>query len=207
MFEKVALDRKIDLLRFFRSHMADRAIHQFEPRLNRTLSDFFHFFGYVDSFNVFVRAEFEVNFIRIVDRFLRQFFADEKRQIAAHFGGKRQFPVGKRARARKTRGDMAERLAVHAFSRHVFGASAIFHRFPFFHDKYALFTAAAQHFECGKNTRRPRADNYYVFLHCSVLSPRFIFFAFIKPVLPAGRSVFLPFSSLFPYVFRPGKAH
>ena len=168
VFQKVTFDGKINVLRLFGTHMADGAVHQLQAGLNRTLSDFFHFFRYVQTFDVFVRAEFKVNFIGVIDGFPRQFFADQKRQIAAHFRRKRKLAVRKRARTRKTRGDMAERLAVHALARYVFRASSVFHGFALFYDKDAFFAAFAQHFQRGENTRRSRSDNNDVFFHnCS----------------------------------------
>ena len=83
--EKIFFNGKVDTLRLFRTHVTNRAIHQFESRLNGALADFLDFFARVQTFDVFVRAEFEINFIRIIDRLLREFFADELRQIAAHF--------------------------------------------------------------------------------------------------------------------------
>ena len=85
VFQEVFFDGEIDALRLFRAHVADGAVHEFEPRLNGAQADLLDFVARIQPFDVFVRAEFEIDLIGIVDGLLRERFADELGQISPHF--------------------------------------------------------------------------------------------------------------------------
>lgn len=82
---QIFFNGEIDALRLFRAHVADGTIDKLQPRLNGALADFLNLFADVEAFDVLVRAEFEINFIRIIDRILRQRLADQHGQVPAHF--------------------------------------------------------------------------------------------------------------------------
>ena len=84
---------KVEFMRLFRSDVANRAVHQFQPCLYRSFAYFLNRLSVADSFNMRVRAEFQIDLIRIIDRFLRKILADQFRQAAAHFIRKRKFSV------------------------------------------------------------------------------------------------------------------
>lgn len=153
--------------------MANGTIHQFEPRLNGALADLLHLFADVQSFDMFVGAEFEIDLIRIVDGILRQRFADQLRKISPDLAAQRQFSVRERARPRKARRDMAIGLAIHTFLRLDFRTMTIFHRLPLLDDDDFFLAVLPQHLDRREDTRRPRAYDDYIRFH--VLSLRKLF--------------------------------
>ncbi len=71
VLEKVSLNSEIKVVRLFRTEMADRTINQFKVGLYSFKTDIFYIFRRFQPFDVRVRAEFEINFIGVVDDFLR----------------------------------------------------------------------------------------------------------------------------------------
>ena len=134
--------------------MANRAVNQFKSRLNGALADLLNLFRVADTLNMSVCAKFKVNFIRVVNRFLRQILADKLGQIAAHLIGKRKLAVRKRTGSGKSCCDMAIGLAIHAFACYCLGAFSFFNGFALFNYYNAFFAAFFNHFDCGKNTGR-----------------------------------------------------
>ena len=149
---------EIYALRLFGAHMTDGAIHEFEPRFNRFFADFLDLVLVAEPFYVLVRAEFEINLVGIVDEFLREIVPYEFGKLAAHFVRKRQFAVRKRARTRKSRRNVAVRLAVAARSAVSLGTLPLFDGLSFFDDDHFLVASAAQKFNRRKNARRTRSD-------------------------------------------------
>ena len=82
---------------FFSAHMANGTVNEAKPCLNRSLSYVFDFFGVVQSLNMFVGAEFKVNFVGITDCILYQVFSDKLRKIAPNLTAERQLSVGESA--------------------------------------------------------------------------------------------------------------
>ena len=63
--------------------MTNRAVDKLQACLNGLDADFLDLFGIADAFDVLVCAELKVDFVGIVDGFLRLGFADKRRKIAA----------------------------------------------------------------------------------------------------------------------------
>ena len=108
---------------------------------NMTLTEFVRRAAMHHKVNVLIGTEIQVDFIGIINRFLSQCLADQRRQISAHFAAQRQLSVGKSTRSRKTGSDVTKRLAVHTFFRFGLRAVTVFNRLSFFHNDNFLFTA------------------------------------------------------------------
>ena len=171
MAQKILFDGIIEVLRLFRSEMADRAVHKLEPRLNRTLADILFRLIVGDALHVLVRTELQIDFIRIINRSLHDVLPDKSRQVAAHLIAERKLAVGKRARAGKTRRDMAVRLAAHAPLCFFLRAVTVFNRTPLFDDRNFLPASLSDHFNRGKNPRRTCADDDNIRFHVSLPYP------------------------------------
>ena len=145
--------------------MADRAVYQLQPRLDRALSDVLDLVRVAEPFDVRIRAEFQIDPVGIVDQLLRQSLADQGGKIAADFIAERELSVGKRARAGESGRDVAVRLAVHAFFRLCLGAEAALDRLSLLHDDDMFFRLAAQKLERGEDTGRTGADDDDICVH------------------------------------------
>ena len=97
-------------------------------------ADFFYFFRIAHALDMLVCAEFQIDFIRIIDALLGELLADELGQAAAHLVAQRELAIRKRAGAGKAGCDMAKRLAIDAFLRLNLGAESFFYRLAFFHN-------------------------------------------------------------------------
>ena len=147
-------------MRFFGAEVTNWAVHEFQSRGNGATTDFLDFFVFaVRSLDFFIRAEIEIYSVGVIDKFLYFIVTDKFGQIAADLGRQRKFTVGKRARARKTRRDIAIRFTVDAFSRFVFGTRTSVDVFALLDDGYRLVAVLSDKFESRENTRRPRSDN------------------------------------------------
>ena len=159
------LDRIINLLRFFRAHVSNRAIDQLQSSLNRARANALDLVGIAHALDMRIRAEFEIDAVGVIDRLLCKRFADQRRQIAANLIGKRELAIRKRARAGKAGRDMAIRAAVHALLRLRLRATALFDRRALFADDDLFLRAFFQHFKRSKDARRTCADDYNVGFH------------------------------------------
>ena len=68
--------------------MTDGTIHEFQPRFDGFSADLLHLFLVAQPFDVLVRAEFEIDLVRVIDEFLRKIVSYEFGQLAAHLVGK-----------------------------------------------------------------------------------------------------------------------
>ena len=166
---QIVFQREVERLRLLRAEVADRAIDQLEPGLNRAAANLAHFLGVADALDVAVRAEFEVDAVGVVDQILRVLRADERREIAADLVRKGELAIRKRARAGKAGGDVAIRAAVDAVLGDGFRAAALFNRLTLFHDGDVLFASPANHFNRGEDARRTRADDDDIGIHIFLL--------------------------------------
>ena len=91
------LDRSVNLLRFLGAQMTDRTVYQLEPRLNRALADLLNFGSVADAFDALVCAEFQINFIRVINRFLCKLLPDQRGKVSADIAAQRQLSVRKSA--------------------------------------------------------------------------------------------------------------
>ncbi len=172
--DEILLDVVIDLLRLFGAHMANGAIHEFKSRFNCLFADFLDLLFVAQAFDMLVRAEFEIDIIRIVDEFLRKILSDEFGKRTAYFVGQGKFAVRKRASTRKSGGDMAIGFAIHAFASLRFGATSVLDRLTLFKDNDFFIGTALDKFESGENARRTCADyTYVVFFHIAPLMRTF----------------------------------
>lgn len=173
--DEILLDVVVDLLRLFGAHMTNGTIHEFKSRFDCLFADFFHLIFVAQAFDMLVRAEFEIDFIRIVDEFLCKILSDEFGKRTAYFVGQGKFAVRKRARTRKTGGYMAIGFAVHAFARLRFGATSVLDRLTLFKDDDFFIRTALDEFKSGENARRTCADYaYVVFFHIAPLMRTFV---------------------------------
>ena len=138
--------------------MADGAVDQLQTGLNRALADVLDVGAFVDALDLRVSAEFQIDFVGVVDKLLREILADQVGQLAADLIGQRQLAVRERARTGKAGGDGTGRLAVDADAGFVLGAMALFDRLALF-DKQDLVGVAAfaQQLQRGENTGRAGA--------------------------------------------------
>ena len=104
------------------------------------------------ALDVGVRAEVQVDFVRVVNGLLGQIRADEGGQIPAHLIAQRQLPVGKGPRAGEAGGDVAVGLAVYAFVGLALGAAAVFDALPLLHHDNFLPAPFFQQLQGGENT-------------------------------------------------------
>ena len=165
---------EIYALRLLGAHVADGTIHQLEPRADSLFSDLLDFLFVADAFDVLVRAEFEIDLVRVVDEILRLVPAYELGKLAAHLRRKRKFAVRKRARTRKSRGDVAVRTAVAAGTALRLGAPAPFDGQTLFDEDDAPLVTLPEQFERGEypgGTRTHYGD--VVFFHFSPRPPPF----------------------------------
>ena len=138
--------------------MADRAVDEFQPRLNGIAADLLLLFFVLQSLDMGIGTELKVDGVGVVDHLLGILRADETRQIAADLFAEREFAVRERAGTRESRRDVTG-LAVHALFGFHFGADALFDRLPLFDDQDLLFGAAAKHLDRGENAGRTCADD------------------------------------------------
>ena len=139
VFEKILFNGKVDSLRLFRTHVADRAVNKLQACLNGLDADFLFSEGILKSFNVLVGAELKIYFVRVINGFLRLLSTDERGQISADFIAKRKLSVGKSACAGKAGSNVAIRLAGNADLGLILGAVSVFNSLSFFNDHNALF--------------------------------------------------------------------
>ena len=64
--------------------MANGTIDEFKTRFDCLFTDFFDFIFVAESFDMLVRTEFEINFVGVIDKFLRLIRSDELRKLAAY---------------------------------------------------------------------------------------------------------------------------
>ncbi len=139
VIKKVLFNGVINTLCLFGSHVANRAINKLKPRLNCFDSDFFFSKGIFKTFNMLVRAEFKIYFVRVINGFLRGLCADKSRKIAADLIAKRKLSVGKCTCAGKAGGDVAIRLAGNADLGFVLRAMSVFNSLTLFNNHNAFF--------------------------------------------------------------------
>ena len=87
MLEQIQFNPVIKILRFFGSEMTDGTVDELQTRMNGTAADLLDFFRIADTFNVGIRTEFQINFIGIINHFLREIITDQFRQHAAYLCG------------------------------------------------------------------------------------------------------------------------
>ena len=155
---QVAFDARVQLLRLFRTQVADRAVHELEARLDRAAADLRDLVGVADALHVGVRAEVQVHPVDAVDGPLGEVRADEVGQVAAHLVRQRELAVRKGACARETGGDAAG-LAVHADTRADLGTAAALDRQALLDDRDVAGVAAAEQAERAEDARRARAHD------------------------------------------------
>ena len=183
VFLKVSLNGQVNGLGLFRAHVADGAVHQLQSRLDGPLADLLAFLLVLQTLDMGVRAEIQVDLIGIVDGLLGQVRADEGRQVAAHLVAEGQLAVGEGTGAGKAGGDMAVGLAVHTLAGLVLGAVALFHRLSLFHHDDLLLAALFDHFQSGEDTGRAGADDDNICVH------NFLFLLIWLIVPPRGAPV------------------
>ena len=116
-----------------RAHVADGAVHQLEARLDGPLADFLPVLRVFQALDVGVRAEIQVDFVRVVDGLLGQVRANESGQVPAHLVAQGQLSVREGPRAGEAGGDVAVGLAVHALVGLSLGTAAVLHGPALFH--------------------------------------------------------------------------
>ena len=149
--------------------MAYRTIDKFKPRLYSALSYLLYLFVLTYALNVRVGAEFEINFIRILDHTLRIVLTDEFGKRTADLVAERKLAVRERARTAESRSDMAVRLAIHAYVCLCLRATALFDRYALFDYEYRAFIVVADHLYRGEYSRGTRADDYGIVFHFLLL--------------------------------------
>ena len=85
VIQKVLFNVVIEFLSLFRTEVADGAVHQLQTGLNGAFADILDFLTLVETFDVFIGAEFKVDPVGVVDELLGVVFADEAGQVAADF--------------------------------------------------------------------------------------------------------------------------
>ncbi len=101
---------------------------------------------------------------------LRDGFADQRGQIAAHLVGEGELAVGESARAGKAGCDVAVRLAVHAPAGLGLGTVALLDALPFFHERDMALVALADKLEGGEYAGRAGADDQNICFHASTFT-------------------------------------
>ena len=129
------LNIKVKRLGFFSTQMADGTVNKFKTRLDSVLPYFLDFVIVADTFYVFVRAEFKINLIRVINKFLGEILSDEGGQVAADLVTQREFTVRECACAGKSRCNVAIGFAVYALFCFCFGTTAFFNGLTFFNNK------------------------------------------------------------------------
>ena len=162
---QIVFDAEVDLMRLLRAEVADRTVDQAQTRADGTRADALDLLRILESLDVLVGAELEVNAVGIVDDLLRLTLADERGQIAADIAAQRELAVRERARAGETGRDVAIRLAVHALAGLGLRAAAVFNGLPLLDHDDLFRGAAAQQFQRRKDTGRARADNDNICVH------------------------------------------
>ena len=162
---QMLLNGKIQILGLLGAQMADGAIHQLQAGLDGPLADLLDLFRVAKALHMLIRAELQVDFVRVVDGLLGQILTDQAGQVAAHLIAQGQLAVGKRTGTGKARGDMAIGLAVNALFGLALGAMTLLHRLALFHQHNLLSAALFQHLQGRKNTGRAGSNNYYIRLH------------------------------------------
>ena len=162
---QILLDAKVDLLGFFRAHVADRAVHQLQSRADGAQADVLYPVGIADALHVGVGAELQIDAVGVVDGLLRQLLAHQGGQVAADLIAQGELAVGERSGSREAGGDVAVGLAVHALACFGLGAVALLDAMALLHHGDVPFIAAAQQFQRGKDPRRTRADDQNVRFH------------------------------------------
>ena len=149
--------------------MADGAVHQPQPRLDGPLADGLDLIRVAQALNMGIRAEFQVDLVRIMDGLLDQVRPHQVGQIPAHLAAQGQLAVGKRACTGKARGDMAIGLAVHALAGLALGAAAVLHSAALLHNQDFFPAPLFQHLQCGEDTGGACANDDYVLIHGDLL--------------------------------------
>ena len=168
--------------------MTNRAIHEFEIGLNGFEPDIFDFLGVFHALDVFVRAEFQVDGIGIVDNGLDVLRTEQFGQIAPYFITEGEFSIGKSARAGKPGSDVARRFAMHAFPGHALRAFTFVNQSSLIEDNDLFAAIVFQKFERRENSRGTGTDNQYVIHGNTSLSGQ-------KSFLCCPRSSILPYLS------------
>ena len=169
--EKILLDGVIELLRLFRSEMADGAVHELEARHDGALADLLDLLRVADALHLVIGAEGEIDLIGVVDELLRVVLADEFGKIAAHFVVQRELAVREGARAREARRDVAG-FAGGAAARLGFGALAVFDGGAFIDEKDGTRIALFFELECRKDARGACTDDDGIVFHTVSSAPR-----------------------------------
>ena len=169
VFDKVLFDSVVYLLRLFRAEVTDRTVNEFESRFDRALSYLLDLLILTYTLNVRVGAEFEINFIRILDHALRIVLTDEFGKRTADLVAERKLAVRERSRTAESRSDMAVWLAIHAYVCLCLRATALFDRYALFDYEYRAFIVVADHLYRGEYSRGTRADDYGIVFHFLLL--------------------------------------
>ena len=165
VIQKILLNRVINLLRLLCAEVTDGAVDKLQAGLDGTLANFFDGFLFAHALHARVRAELQIDGIRVFNKRLYGVFADQLRQVAANLRAEGQLAVRKRARAGKACCNMAVRLAVHAAAGLGLGTFARFNGTAFFQQQNFLLAAAAQKLHRGKNAGRTGADDDDIRVH------------------------------------------
>ena len=189
VFTQVIFQREIERLCLFRAEMANRAIDQLQACANGAAANLAHLFRITDALDMAIRAELKVDTVGIVDEILRVLLTDERREIAADLMGERELTIRKRARAGKAGRDMTIRAAVDAVIGDRLRAAAFFDGLTLFDDDDMLMAALTEHFNCGKDACRARADDDDIRIHIfsSCHAPQGVFLMSLILVLRGGR--------------------
>ena len=83
VFDEVLLNAVVDVLSFFRAHMADGAVYQLQARLNCVFSYLLDRLVVADAFDLCIGTKLKIDTIGVVYKLLRRILTDKSGQIAA----------------------------------------------------------------------------------------------------------------------------
>ena len=172
---QVVLQRQVELLRLFGAEVADGAVDELQACANGAAADDADLIGGGHALHMGVRAEFQVDLVRIVNEGLGKVRADEVREIAADLVVQRELAVGERACAGEAGRDVAG-LAVHAFLRLALRAGALFHALAFFHERDVALVALADQLQGGEYAGGAGADDQNILFHRNSFVLRYCWF-------------------------------
>ena len=160
---QVVLQRQVELLRLFGAEVADGAVDELQACANGAAADDADLIGVGHALHMGVRAEFQVDLVRIVNEGLGKVRADEVREIAADLVVQRELAVRECACAGEAGRDVAG-LAVHALLRLALRAGALFHALALFDHQNLLVCAAAEQLDGRKDAGRTGTNNDQIIL-------------------------------------------
>ena len=151
----------IDLVAFLCTEVSDRAFDQLQVGLDRAATDVFDLLLLIDSVDIFVRAEFQVDRVGFPHKLSGLVIAQDLRQVSADIRRKRQLAVGKSAGSRKAGGNVAW-LASHAAPGHSLRTAPLLNGSALFNDKDPHIRFVLYQLICAENAGRACADNDHI---------------------------------------------